>query len=123
MIPETLARWCGWARPSSCRLSRTGLLVLLGLLASSPIAGQSGPADAGLSDGNTASMRIAAFGALAESARINGNLLRDHHAAALVEAAINEADLRIRMAAGVALGALDLPSNKAGQIITKYHKG
>jgi HEAT repeat protein len=109
------------ALSSSSEALRKSAAHVLALIPS--VAAQQAIAEAGLSDGHTTSMRIAALSALAESARINGNLLRDHHSADLVETAINESDLAIRTAAGVALGALDLPSNKAGQIITKYNRG
>ncbi|MCG8409465.1 MAG: hypothetical protein MI923_30035 [Phycisphaerales bacterium] len=68
--------------------------------------------------------RIAAFGALAESARRNGNLLGDHDVVArLITFTMNEQDLVLRAAASKALGALDLPSNKASEIIREQYNG
>lgn len=68
--------------------------------------------------------RVAFFGSLAESARRNGNLLGNSDAVArLIEFTMNEADLVLRAAASKALGALDLPSNKASEIIRAQYKG
>ena len=69
------------------------------------------------------SLRIPAFASLAESAKVNGNLLRDDQVAALVELARTEADLTLRTAASQALGAVNLSSNKASEIIRSYRAG
>ncbi len=68
--------------------------------------------------------RITAFGALAESGRRNGNLLGDKEVVSrLIELTMNESDLVLRAAASKALGALNLPSNKASEIIRAQHNG
>lgn len=68
--------------------------------------------------------RIAAFGSLAESGRRVGNLLEDREVVSrLIEFTIKESDLVLRAAASKALGALNLPSNKAGEIIRAQHNG
>ncbi len=68
--------------------------------------------------------RIAAFAALAESARRNGNRLGDREVVSrLIEFTMGEQDLILRAAASKALGALDLPGNKASEIIRAQYKG
>jgi CheY-like chemotaxis protein len=62
-------------------------------------------------------LRVAAFGALAGSARTSGNLLTEASADALINLAINEPNLTLRSAASEALGALDLPGGKASRVI------
>lgn len=68
--------------------------------------------------------RIAQFDALAESGRVNGNQLGDREVVSkLIEFTMKEPDLVLRAAASKALGALDLPSNKASEIIRAQHNG
>lgn len=68
--------------------------------------------------------RVAFFGSLAESARRNGNLLGNSEAVTrLINFTLSESDLVLRAAASKALGALDLPSNKASEIIRSQYKG
>lgn len=68
--------------------------------------------------------RLAAFGSLAESARHNGNLIsKSPLIKDLIEFVMNEQDLVLRAAGSKALGALDLPTNRAGEIIRKQHAG
>lgn len=73
------------------------------------------------SDDNTISLRVAAFGALADSARNHGNLLEDGQIDRLVSLARHADDLVIRTAASQALGAINLASNQASEIIRGYH--
>jgi hypothetical protein len=62
--------------------------------------------------------RMAAFASLAESARRNGNQLGAGDVVQqLIEFTMSEKDLVMRAAASKALGALDLPGNKASEII------
>jgi hypothetical protein len=62
--------------------------------------------------------RMAAFASLADSARRNGNLLGSSDLVQkLIDFTMNEKDLVMRAAASKALGALDLPGNKASEII------
>ena len=61
--------------------------------------------------------RVRAFGSLAESARRNGNLLGDDLVQRVIGLTMAEKDLVLQAAASKALGALDLPSNKASEII------
>lgn len=72
---------------------------------------------------NTESLRVAAFASLAESAKVNGNLLSEVQTDQLITMAINEENLVLRTAASQALGALNVPSNKAAPVIQKYHRG
>lgn len=76
-----------------------------------------------LSDKGTDSLRMAAFAALAESAKRNGNLLEDPQIAALVSVARDEPNLTMREAASQALGAMNLESNRSSDIIRKYYGG
>lgn len=76
-----------------------------------------------LDERNTDSLRVAAFGSLAESARSNANLLEEDQISDLVEIARNDPDLTIRTAASKALGAINLKSNKASEIIRSYYGG
>jgi HEAT repeat protein len=76
-----------------------------------------------LDAGNVDSLRISAFNSLAESAKHNGNLLEERQIAQLVEIARDDTDLTIRTAASEALGALNLATNKASEIIRSYYGG
>ena len=68
--------------------------------------------------------RIAVFGSLAESARRNGNLLGASRTVdRLIEFTMKEPDLVLRAAASKALGALNLASNKASEIIRAQYNG
>ncbi len=62
-------------------------------------------------------LRIEVFAALANSAKANGNLLTDDLRGQVSAAATQAKDLDIRTAASQALGALNLPSNLASEII------
>ncbi len=73
--------------------------------------------------GNGESLRLSAFSAVAESAKRNGNLLQAKQIADLVMFARDEANLTLREAASRTLGALNLASNKASEIIRKYYGG
>ncbi len=72
---------------------------------------------------NTTSLRVALFDSLAESAKNNGNRLEDDQIAILVDIARGEEDLVIRTAASQALGAINLATNKASDIIRNYYGG
>ncbi len=76
-----------------------------------------------LDDINPAPLRIAAFDALAESARRNGNMLDSEQVNRVVQAASATADLTLRTAASQALGALNLQVNEASEIIRSYYRG
>lgn len=85
---------------------------------------QAGIAEGALNAERARDERIAMFGSLAESARRNGNLLGAGDLVdRLIEFAMNEPDLVLRAAASKALGALDLPSNKASEIIRAQFNG
>ncbi len=66
---------------------------------------------------------MAAFASLAESAKNNANLLDETQVAELVDIAHDDPDLTIRTAGSEALGALNLATNKASEIIRSYHGG
>ena len=76
-----------------------------------------------LDDGNTESLRVATFASLAESAKNNGNLLEESQITELVDIAHDDPDLTIRTAASQALGAVNLKTNKASEIIRSYYGG
>jgi hypothetical protein len=85
---------------------------------------QAAIAQAALNDALDAGERVAMFGSLAESARRNGNLLGDNELIGkLIDFTLKEQDLVLRAAASQALGALDLPSNKASEILRAQHRG
>lgn len=77
----------------------------------------------GLEKSNVPTLRIAAFSSLAESARRHGNALEDRQIAALIGVAKEEQDLEVRTAASKALGALNLGTNRASEIIRSFHGG
>jgi HEAT repeat protein len=94
------------------------------VLALTPLpAAQRAIAHVALDEKNSKSLRVAAFGSLAESAKNNGNLLEEAQVAALVTIAKEDADLTIRTAASQTLGAVNLSNNKASEIIRTYHGG
>ena len=68
-------------------------------------------------------LRIAAFAGLAESAKRFGAGLNDSQTRGLMTISFDESNLRLRTAASHALGALNLPANKASEIVRKYHRG
>ena len=72
---------------------------------------------------NTDSLRIAAFGSLAESAKAHGHRLEESQVTDLISLARDEPDLTIRTAASQSLGALNLATNKASEIIRSYYGG
>lgn len=67
--------------------------------------------------------RIAMFAALADGAKRRGAKLGDATIAALTKVAETDANMNIRTAASQALGALNLPSNPASQIIRNQYAG
>ena len=76
-----------------------------------------------LDDGNTKSLRVATFASLAESAKNNSNLLEESQITELLDIAHDDPDLTIRTAASQALGAVNLKTNKASEIIRSYYGG
>ncbi len=86
-------------------------------------AAQRAIAHVALDDKRTKTLRGAAFGSLAESARANGNLLEDAQTGQLVRIVLEDPDLVIRTAATDALGALNLTTDEASKIIRNYYGG
>ena len=84
---------------------------------------QTALAESACNDKNTASLRVAVFGALADSARVNGNKLDNRLVSRVIDITMNEKDLGIRTAASQALGALNLPANRASEIIKAQARG
>ena len=81
-------------------------------------------AAAAMNENHAQSERVAVFGSLAESARRNGDLMGDHELVGkLIDFTMKEQNLILRTAASKALGALDLPSNKASEIIRSQSRG
>lgn len=110
------------ALQSSSETLRTSCAKTLSL-AANPKA-QAAITQIALDAGRSQPERIAAFNDLAESARRNGNLLGDGELVArLIEFTLGESNLILRAAASKALGALDLPSNRASEIIRAQHNG
>ncbi len=91
-------------------------------LASSPQA-QHAVAKVALNAENSQTLRIAAFGSLAESAKHNGNRLTNELIDELIKFSMKEENLELRTAASRALGAMNLPSNKASEIVRSYYRG
>jgi hypothetical protein len=91
-------------------------------LALSPEA-QHAVARVALDTNNTPTLRAAAFGSLAESAKNNGRLLGDEQLNRLIEQAVNETDMTVRAAASKALGAMNAPTNEASKIIRGQYAG
>lgn len=85
--------------------------------------GQAALAEAGLNDKNTKTFRVAAFNSLAEAARRNGNLVGGDLVQKVIDLTMAEKDLVLQAAASKALGALDLTSNKASEIIRTQSRG
>jgi len=85
--------------------------------------GQQAVARLALDENNTPELRIAAFNALAESAKRFGNLLSPDLVTRVVAAAKDTADLTMRTAASQALGALNLKVGEASEIIRSHHAG
>ncbi len=68
--------------------------------------------------------RIAQFDALAKSGRRYGNLMGDSDVVQrLIDLTLNESDLILRAGASKALGALNIKTNKASEIIRSQHNG
>ncbi len=76
-----------------------------------------------LDDGNDDELRIAMFSALAESARHQGSKLEDDQLGAVVRIVMTEKKLPIRTAASQAFGALNVPGNRASEIIRSQYGG
>ena len=91
-------------------------------LARSPDA-QRAIAQVALDGNNTATLRSATFGSLAESAKNNGRLLTGDQLNRLIEQAVNEPDMNVRAAASKALGAMNAPTNEASKIIRGQYAG
>lgn len=85
--------------------------------------GQQAIAQMALDSGNDESVRLAAFDALAESAKRNGNRLSPEQVARVIETAADTSDLTISARASQALGALNLRNNQASEIIRNYYRG
>lgn len=110
------------AMKSASEALRMRVARALALVASADA--QAALAESAMDAGKSATERIAAFGDLAESARRNGNLLGDRDVVArLIEFTMTEQDLILRAAASKSLGALNLESNKASEIIRGQHNG
>jgi HEAT repeat protein len=74
-----------------------------------------------MDDANTETLRVSVFASLAESAKNHGNLLEDGQIIRLVEIGRDDEDLVIRTAASEALGAMNLKTSRASDIIRKYY--
>lgn len=85
--------------------------------------GQQAIARLALDENNAPELRIAAFDALAESAKRFGNRLTPDLVAQVVSAAKGGEDLAMRTAASQALGALNLQTGEASEIIRSHHVG
>lgn len=80
-------------------------------------------AEAAVNEQNSQSMRVAAFASLAESARTHGSKLGPATIDRVVALTLDGKDLVIRTAASQALGALNLESNRASEIIRAQSRG
>jgi len=79
--------------------------------------GQRAIAHVALDEKTTSTLRVSAFGSLAESAKRYGNALEPAQVDRLITIARDEKDLVLRTAASQALGALNLVDDKASEII------
>ena len=79
--------------------------------------GQRAIAHVALDEKTTPTLRVSAFGSLAESAKRYGNALEPAQVDRLITIARDEKDLVLRTAASQALGALNLVDDKASEII------
>jgi len=84
---------------------------------------QRGIAAQALDEGNKDNLRIAMFQSLAESARRHGNKLDEGQLSSLVKVVMAEKKLSIRTAASQAFGALNVPGNRASEIIRAQYRG
>lgn len=101
---------------------RTRCAQVLALAASGDA--QAALGEAALNDVHEQAERVSKFASLAESARRNGNLVgATDLVTRLIDFTKNEKNLVLRTAASQALGAMDLPSNKASEIIRSQHRG
>ena len=70
-----------------------------------------------------ADTRIGMLGALSQAAKRNGNRLGGPTVDTLIDLVKNEQDEALRTAAAQALGSLNLPSNRARELIIKHYGG
>jgi HEAT repeat protein len=96
-------------------------LRVAGVLALTPSPeAQQALAAVALDDQQSKTLRMKAFASLAESARTHGNELTDEQVSAVIKIAAAAEDLEMRTAASQALGALNLATNEASEIIRGY---
>jgi HEAT repeat protein len=103
--------------------------VEIQVLASQILAGIKSPeaqraiAAMALAENNSMDIRIAAFDSLADSAKLNANLLEDEKIDAIYSlVSSKEIDPKLRSAAATAYGALNLPSRKVKDLILDQAK-
>jgi HEAT repeat protein len=80
-------------------------------------------AEIALNTAEESATRVAMFDSLAEAAKRRGNQLGSGTVEQLVEFVRSETDDALRTAASQALGALNLPSNKARELIVSHYGG
>jgi len=85
--------------------------------------GQQAVAALALDSGNDQAVRLAAFTALAESAKRSGNRLPPDQVSAVIKAAADTSNMALSAKASESLGALNLRDNQASEIIRSYHNG
>lgn len=100
------------------RFSAVEVLALL-----NSATAQAAVASVALDDGVEDALRLAALQGLGESARRFGNRLGEDAVDTLIGMAFDEPNLTLRTAAGQALGALNVESDKASRAILKFHRG
>ena len=76
-----------------------------------------------LDGANAESLRVAVFAATARSAKMHGSQLDEKQIERLIEIAKGEENLVIRTAASQTLGAVNLATSKASEIIRSYYGG
>jgi len=102
----------------SLRIKAAGVLALI-----DTATAQEAIAQVAVDSSATQTMRVAAYASLAESARKHGNKLGQTLVSDIIEQAMNGDNLVIRTASSQALGALNLPSNRASEIIRAQSRG
>ncbi|MEE8171186.1 MAG: hypothetical protein V3T70_11630, partial [Phycisphaerae bacterium] len=113
-----LSRVLSSSRPESLRIAAANVLAMI-----DTSSAQQTVAAVALDAGQVESMRLAAFSALATSARRNSNKLPEDTVDHIVRLTLDDSDLIVRTAASQVLGALDLPSNHAAEIIRTQSRG
>lgn len=106
------------ALASSDEVLQESAAAVLALLKSAPA--QQAIAELALDGGQPEGLRVAAFGSLAESGKMQGNQLTEDQFASVLRVSLEEGNLVLRTAATQALGALNPTGDKAAEVLKVY---